>query len=120
MIDVTDADTYFETHLENDSWTSIDSDKRQACLNMAEADICAKLAVDEIDSESETMLNAVYEQAVYLGVNYDKIKNFAFVTSESLDGVGSRSYSSTSGMSFSKRALMLLRRITGPNFLSRG
>jgi len=120
MLDITDADTYFETHLENGFWSSMDSDKRQACLNMAEIDVCAKLAVNEIDSESKFMLNAVYEQAVYLGENYEKVKSFAFVKSESLDGVGSRSYSSSSGISFSKRAQMFLRRISGCRTLSRG
>ncbi|MBN2642845.1 MAG: hypothetical protein JXR78_14425 [Victivallales bacterium] len=120
MINTGYADEYMARHLDAALWNAMTPDKKNACLSMAEYDVCAKLGIDTIDEESVNMLNAVYEQALYLGINYERIKQPVQVSSESLDGVGNRSYKIASGMEFSPRAQMFIRRISGGNFFSRG
>jgi hypothetical protein len=121
MIELSTADTFFETHLEKSFWENLDETTRTACLAMAETDVLLRLGLDAVDVEQTGHLAAVCEQAVYLCRNRDQLSLPVNLASESIDGAGSRSYNANPANElFSPRAAAIIRRICGGNRLSRG
>ncbi len=113
------SDPDFTKHLKYAVWTALASDRKAAALEMAVNDICCQLGIDAIDETRTNQLNAVYEQAVYLAENFDKINQPQAVAAESIADAGSRSYKG-SARTIAPRAKMFLNRETGGIRIGRG
>lgn len=114
-ITTTAAGTYLAKHLKYAKWNELSSDQKTAALEMAVNDICCQLGIAAIDETSTNQLNAVYEQAVYLAENFDKINQPQDIKSESISGAGSREYRN-SASAIAPRARMFLDRERGGAF----
>lgn len=120
MICIDDADTFFAVHLEHSFWNALESPRKIACISMAETDVMARLDLDSTNPDNPHILGAVCEQAVFIAANYDKLRRSGEIVSESIDGLGSRTYRLSSSENFSRRALTHIRRLTSQRRLSRG
>lgn len=117
MLTVEQADAYFSTHLDKAFWEGLTVDQRTGALSMAENDVCMKLGASAIVETNTNMVNAVYEQAVYLVRHHTKLSAFAEIEEESISGAGSRSYRKSVTDGFSPRALMFIRRAAGRSMI---
>lgn len=97
MFDVSEANEYFENHLKCAFWNSLDLQTRSAALATAQRDLRCHLAAAELDETDIFVYCAVFEQAVYLAEYFDEINAPRQVAAESIDGAGSRTYSTASG-----------------------
>ncbi len=115
MLDLEKADEYFQLHLLRDEWTGAPEDSRRAALNMAEQDISLELGGTELDYADMFALSAVCEQAVFLLTSQGEGINpvSALLQSESVDGIGSRTYRSRSNPAISTRAERFLEHLRG-------
>jgi hypothetical protein len=91
MITVDMADAYFEKHMDKNYWAGLPLETREAVLCMAENDVAAALGFP-VNPDVPAQRYAVCEQAVFLSRNHSKQTGGKDIASESLDGVGSRSY----------------------------
>ena len=114
-ISTTSAGTYLAKHLKTAVWSALSSDQKTAALEMAVNDICCQLGITVIDETRTNQLNAVYEQAVYLAENFDKINQPQAIGSETISGAGSRSYKGNA-QTIAPRARMFLDRERGGAF----
>lgn len=93
-----------------------------AALNMAEQDVAAYLDQYEVDASEQFQYAAVFEQAIFLVENYDRLASGQLIVAEKVDGVGSRSYQHIASrpLHIAPRALLLLERVNDFCRLSRG
>jgi hypothetical protein len=101
------ADIYFSKHLASAKWNGLTTEQKESALAMAESDILARLTAESIDETRINQLNAVYEQALFLAVNFDKLQRYDDAEAESIDGVGSKTYRKKKPL-FSERAQQFL------------
>jgi hypothetical protein len=73
------AETYFSKHLDKTYWTGLDTETKEAALEMAQNDL--NLNVPEA---SDTLKSAYCEQAIFLVRNYQKQTEGKIVTSQTL------------------------------------
>ena len=93
--DPADADRYFAHHpqgrmLENGVSLELDPDARAGALRVAELDILCTLGTSGLPDNDEVRF-AWFEQALYL-ISHPAPPDDGSVQSESIDGVGSRTY----------------------------
>ena len=98
MLSLEKADEYFQLHLLRDEWMGAPEDSRKAALNMAEQDVSLELGGTGMDYADIFAVGAVCEQAVFLLTSQGDGINpvSALLQSESVDGIGSRTYRSRS------------------------
>jgi hypothetical protein len=121
MITTNMADEYFQRHLKAPAWSILSVDKKDAALKMATDDVCLHLDITEVDETNIFQMCAVYEQAVFLAENYDRLAAGNEIESEDIDGIGSRKYRSAKSPNMSQRAMAFLLRVTGSiGSISRG
>ncbi len=102
MITRAAADSYFEVHLRGDEWTAIPEATRNAAVAMADSDVSGELGEMVLSDEEPLHVAAVSEQAIELVAVKDDNNHVPAnmnITSESIDGVGSRTYEVKSGNS---------------------
>jgi hypothetical protein len=119
-ISTTGAGTYLAKHLKTAVWTALSSDQKTAVLAMATDDICCQLNIIAIDETRDNQLNAVYEQAVYLAENFDKINQAQEIQAESIDGAGSRTYKKSADAIAPRARMFINREIGGVFRIGRG
>lgn len=99
MVTADAVTTYFAGHLRCRDWAALSTDTQTAAVNMANSDISGEL--DELDLTDSDVLHvsAVAEQALHLANTGGTggITSVAAILSESVDGVGSRSYDNPAG-----------------------
>ncbi len=116
-----EADTYFENHLLNINWSGLPESDRTGALAMAEQDIAFELGINEINTENDNQLFAVYEQAVFLAVNRKELVRLDNIESEDIEGLGDRTYRNSYGRNpIAPRAMMFVKRIQGMPRFRRG
>ncbi|MEA4863122.1 MAG: hypothetical protein AB7F40_05755 [Victivallaceae bacterium] len=121
MFDINEANEYFELHLKRAFWDDLENQTRQAALTAAINDVKNLLCVDELDETDIYIYCAVFEQAVYLAEYYDVLNRPDLVASESVEGVGSRSYTAASKhLRIAPAAAGFLERIAPSGRISRG
>ncbi|MDD5697092.1 MAG: hypothetical protein PHH77_00595 [Victivallaceae bacterium] len=120
MINITSVNEYLALHLQADFWSSLDDNKKNAAFKMAVDDVCGCLGITEIDPARIFQICAVGEQAVFLAEHYDSFNSARQITSEKIDGVGTREYNYRPLSAFSPRALAFLEREAGVLNISRG
>lgn len=90
--DLADADRYLVHHPQGARWREeMDADARSGALRVAELDILGTLGLEKIPDNDEVRF-AWFEQALYL-ITHAGIPADETLLSESIDGVGSRTYS---------------------------
>ena len=90
--DLTAADRYFAGHPQARRWREeLDADARLGALRIAEIDILSTIGTAVMPENSEVR-SAWFEQALYL-LNSPETPGGDRVLSESIEGVGSRTYS---------------------------
>ncbi len=116
-----DEEAYFAEHLDGDYWRAQNTARRRAALATAALDLAVLLHRKTIDSGELLQRAAVYEQAIHLCRRADEVPA---VLSETVDGVGSRTYAAPERPSgeYAPRALRLLQVWLAPRpvNLSRG
>lgn len=123
MINREKADEYFSHHLCNGTWSAKSEDERSAALMMAEQDVSLELGGAELDYDNPIALAAVCEQALFLlenGANgiAGQSRGSALVSSESVEGIGSRTYRAglrESDFAISGRARRFIELLRGSN-----
>ena len=115
MLSLEKADEYFQLHLLRDEWTGTPEDSRKAALNMAEQDISLELGGTGMDYADIFAVGAVCEQAVFLLTSQGDGINpvAALLQSESVDGIGSRTYRSRANPAIASRAERFLEQLRG-------
>ena len=115
MLDPAKADEYFALHLRKAEWIAKSEEERSAALAMAEQDISLELGGTELDYMNPFAVGAVCEQALFLLANPDAGINpiSALVQSESVDGIGSRTYRNRANPALSDRAERFLEQLRG-------
>ncbi len=89
--DTADADRYFAHHPQGKSWhEALDPEARAGALQVAELDILCTIGTQKIPDNDEVRF-AWFEQALYL-ISHPAPPDDGSVQSESIDGVGSRTY----------------------------
>ncbi|GEM_PF-2525122 len=91
MITLADADTYFLNHLDGARWQAFDEATRTAAIQTAARDVAAKLRRETIDAGRLFQCYAVCEQALFLASDESGQREL-LVSSEQIEGLGSRSY----------------------------
>ncbi len=87
-----DADLYFASHPQGARWRDeLDEDARAGALRVAELDIICTLGTEKVPDNMEVRA-AWFEQALYL-ISHPAPPDDGHLLSESIDGVGSRTYS---------------------------
>lgn len=107
MILLTDADKYFQNHLDGGKWQEQDTQIREAALQMASRDVATRLGRETLDFSRIFQAYAVYEQALFLTVDESRRSNL-FIESEQIEGLGSRRYREPSEHGWSPRALRFI------------
>lgn len=115
MLDLARADEYFALHLQNAAWSAKSEEERAAALAMAEQDISLELGGAELDFANVFAVGAVCEQALFLLTSPEDGINpvSALIQSESVDGIGSRTYRSRSNPAIASRAERFLEQLRG-------
>ena len=115
MLDLARADEYFALHLQNAAWSAKSGEERAAALAMAEQDISLELGGAELDFANVFAVGAVCEQALFLLTSPEDGINpvSALIQSESVDGIGSRTYRSRSNPAIASRAERFLEQLRG-------
>ena len=115
MFDLSRADEYFSLHLMNNLWCAKLETERTAALVMAEQDIRLELGGTELDYANVFAVGAVCEQALFLLTSPDASISpvSALLQSESVDGIGSRTYRSRSNPAIAPRAERFLEQLRG-------
>lgn len=114
MITIATADEFFTLHLLRSTWQTRSEQDRAAALKMAERDVSGELGGIEAVETDILMMEAVCEQAVYLLAFPEAINpKGAHLESESVDGVGSRTYRNGSNPAIGPRAARLIELIRG-------
>lgn len=111
MIYLDEADAFFNHHLLSVEYFAFDEELRLSALRMAECDIAAELG-HAPDADNPLELSAVCEQSVFLLRNRGDDRSSQIV-SESVDGVGSRSYQASDLPGIAPRARRYLRALLG-------
>ena len=121
VFSVSEAEEYFQLHLKYEIWQALPEAKKMAALNMAEQDVAAYLDQYEVDASEQFQYAAVFEQAIFLVENYDRLASGQLIVAEKVDGVGSRSYQHIASrpLHIAPRALLLLERVNDFCRLSR-
>ncbi len=89
--DLAAADRYFAGHPQGERWRKeLDHEARLGALRIAALDIECTLGTDFIPDSSEVR-SAWFEQALYL-VSHPEAPDDGSLQSESVDGIGSRTY----------------------------
>lgn len=88
---------YFLCHLEKKKWDRLETDDRQAAVAMAEEEITRELGLTAADTDDRLLMCAIAEQAIYLADQYARAhaaeeRHAGQLKSESIEGLGSRSY----------------------------
>lgn len=117
------VDSYLASHPNGDIYNTIKSSTQQGVVTLATEDIMAYLGSRELSSDDSVEMGALSEQVLWI-LERNRAKK-SQVSSESIDGVGSRSYelSSQDYSSFiAPRAMALLesRVVRYVNSISRG
>ena len=121
MFDIDEANEYFELHMKRSLWGALSGQKRQAALAAAGNDVKNLLGVNELDETDIYIYCAVFEQAVYLAEYYDVLNRPDRVASESVDGVGGRTYALSGTLArISPTAAGFLERIAPSGRIARG
>lgn len=123
MINRERADEYFSHHLCNGKWSVKGENERESALIMAEQDVSLELGGAELDYDNPLALAAVCEQALFLLENgaggiMAQSGGSALVSSESVDGIGSRTYRAglrESDFAISGRARRFIELLRGSN-----
>ena len=115
MLDIAIADEYFALHLRNAHWSAKSDEERSAALTMAEQDIRLELGGAELDYANVFAVGAVCEQALFLLTSPDAGANpaAAVLQSESVDGIGSRTYRAGVNTAIAGRAERFLEQLRG-------
>ena len=115
MLEIDRADEYFALHLQNAVWSAKSEEERSAALAMAEQDISLELGGTELDYANPFAVGAVCEQALFLLTSPEEGINpaAALIQSESVDGIGSRTYRSRSNPAIASRAERCLEHLRG-------
>ena len=92
MISIEKAQEYFNCHLLGEFFFESGESQMLSALRMAENDIRSRL-VREAAEDDSCYVAAVCEQAVFLLAHKDQLTENKTVVSESIEGLGSRSYS---------------------------
>jgi len=109
MSELTEATTYFTTHLDNSIWTAAADPVKTAALTTAEAEINALPLRSTIPEETKN--KAIFEQAMFRLKYSDKRESLQAqgVKSVSVSGGASESYAKLMfGISVAPRAKMFL------------
>ena len=91
MIDIEIAKNYFQNHLLGELFLESSPEKMISALRMAEQDIGSQLLFP-VDTAQPCYIAAVCEQAVYLLTSGDELTANRILLSETVEGLGSRSY----------------------------
>ena len=115
MLDPAKADEYFALHLRKSEWSEKSEEERSAALSMAEQDISLELGGTELDYANPFAVGAVCEQALFLLTSPEEGINpaAALIQSESVDGIGSRTYRSRANPAIASRAERFLEHLRG-------
>lgn len=115
MLNPAKAEQYFALHLQKALWSAKSDEERSAALAMAEQDISLELGGVELDYENPFAVGAVCEQALFLLTSPNEGINpvSALIQSESVDGIGSRTYRSRSNPAIASRAERFLEQLRG-------
>ena len=115
MLELEKADEYFALHLQRATWNEKSEEERAAALAMAEQDISLELCGAELDYTDKFAIGAVCEQALFLITCTDACINPipTQVQSESVDGIGSRTYRFKSNPAIANRAERFLEQLRG-------
>lgn len=115
MLDLARADEYFVLHLRKSEWSAKSEEERGGALAMAEQDISLELGGTELDYANPFAVGAVCEQALFLLTSPEEGINpvSALIQSESVDGIGSRTYRNRSNPAISPRAERFLEQLRG-------
>ena len=111
MLTIENADEYFSRDLQQQQWSALSAEQKDAALKMAADDICGRLKTADLDETYVFQLCAAYEQAVFLASNIDRLTTEREIMSENIEGVGSRTYQAKPDSDFSSRALLFLERV---------
>lgn len=112
MISIAAINEYFSRHLRSTDWNTLPDEKREAALNMACSDVSGELGELPLTDTDPLHVGAVAEQALYLATTAPAQTTVETVLSESIEGLGSRSYSTRSGNTqIAIRAADFIRRI---------
>ena len=114
MISIETAVEYFQNHLLGEIFLESSPEQRQAALAMAELDIAGYL--DRLPGEEERLFAAaVCEQAVYLLSHRESLTERKVLISETVEGLGSRSYAASGGKTavLAPRAELYLKHLGG-------
>ena len=124
------AAIFFATHLQGNLWEQQSEHDRSSSLEMATNDIALYLHMESSKMLEQFALDhlfvesAVYEQAIYLLSRRDQLLQKEMIASESIDGIGSRSYRESGDTStesnIAPRALHYLNHLTRTNKITRG
>lgn len=126
MLSDNSAEVYFSNHLLAEKIATFSTAERQSAIKTANIDICSVLGRMVEDDDPAELISALCEQAIYLLLNRDALYEMhdREIASETIDGIGSRTYRKTStgfGGNLSRRAKELLTPfITGNLTLKRG
>lgn len=115
MLQLAKADEYFQLHLLHTEWNGRSQGERSAALAMAEQDVSLELGGAELDYANVFAVGAVCEQALFLLTSPDAGINpvSALIQSESVDGIGSRTYRNRSNPAIAPRAERFLEQLRG-------
>ena len=115
MLDLAKADEYFALHLRKSEWSAKSEEERSAALSMAGQDISLELGGTELDYANPFAVGAVCEQALFLLTSPEEGINpvSALIQSESVDGIGSRTYRSRANPAIASRAERFLEQLRG-------
>lgn len=112
MISLDAVTEYFSRHLRNSDWNNLPEEKREAALYMANSDVSGELGEFSLTDTDPLHVGAVAEQALHLATTAPAQNTVETVLSESIEGLGSRSYSTRSGNTqIAARAADFIRRI---------
>ena len=117
MLSDSSTEAYFSHHLLAEKLATFSAAERQNAVKIANLDICSVLGRMVADDDPEELISALCEQAIYLLLNRDALYEAANreLASESIDGLGSRSYRKTAQTqtgNLSRRAKELLTPFT--------
>ena len=91
MIPIETVKEYFDNHLLGEFFLESGSDLMQSAVRMAENDVRSQLLLFVSENDAD-YIAAVCEQAVFLLVHKDELTPKQQLLSESIEGVGSRTY----------------------------
>lgn len=104
MLDLATAAAYFHNRYGAAEWGAASEDEKRQLLATAEADISAELSGAAPDYSMPAAVGAVCEQALFLLTDPNALRDTSRIASESVEGIGSRTYRTGNGSLLSVRA----------------